>query len=109
MSLAIGLDGNGYASWSSTKDGRESKQIAVKISWIDNANIKQPCAFFSHLDFLINSTTVNMLPTNATIAITATIPFTSLFMPHVNFRTPTYSSYIAPQIKYVRQTNKKLM
>ena len=80
MSLAIGLDGNGYASWSRTKDGRESKQIAVKISWIDNANIKQPCAFFSHLDFLINSTTVNMLPTKATMAITTRRPFTSLLM-----------------------------
>ena len=100
MSLAIGLDGNGYASWSRTKDGRESKQIAVKISWIANANIKQPCAFLSHLDFLINSTTVNMLPTKATIAITATTPFTSLFMPHVNFRTAIYSSYITPQIIY---------
>ena len=80
-------------SWSSTNDGRESKQIAVKISWIDNAHIKQPCAFFSHFDFLINSATVNMLPTKATIAIIATTPFTSLFMPHVNFRTLIYSSY----------------
>ena len=91
-------------SWSSTNDGRESKQIAVKISWIDNAHIKQPCAFFSHLDFLINSTTVNMLPTKATIAITATTPFTSLFMPHVNFRTLIYSSYNSTD--YICTTDK---
>ena len=85
MSLAIGLDGNGYASWSRTKDGRESKQIAVKISWIDNANIKQPCAFFSHLAFLINSTTVNVLPTKATTAITTRRHSSMLIMSHGNF------------------------